>query len=499
MYSSSDGTTTWTTSQERLSILLVTFPSGSHLVPMAALGEELVTRGHNVTLYTIVEDDSAMHVHLVKRSGINLFNAGRDELDTEIANRTFIETFFSLLDGDPFLRLMAHYSKLLDNTNISMFDTVVIDVHLSPMMVCISKKWQVKVVSLSVGLSLNSPISSWLGPALGTEFHQLITAICRPILGILFCSVHNAALPSELQCSASENYVFEPSGHHFPHLIVTMIGVELGRPKLPLVEYIGPLLSKNPEPLPQKLEYWLGAKSTLSVIYFNMDSINYMSADQAQNILQGALATNNSVVWSLNAKKGNILKGMNIDSEKVYVTDWIPQLSLLQHSSIGAAIFHGSLDGIQASLSSGVPLLIIPSSKDQENSMAPIVRQQLGASIPLSRLSTEAVAKAITLIKLSPYRANMGRLQSLYQWTGGVERAAFLIEVYGYHGYEHLIPAYIRYNWNGIQYHNIDVDLILLAMVMLTAYCTIRCCACGHLYMYRYLSCSSSRSKLKAD
>ena len=36
----------------RLSVLLVPFAFPGHLIPMAALGEELTRRGHNVTLYS---------------------------------------------------------------------------------------------------------------------------------------------------------------------------------------------------------------------------------------------------------------------------------------------------------------------------------------------------------------------------------------------------------------------------------------------------------------
>ena len=64
-----------------LSVLLVTYPYPGHLIPTAALGEELVRRGHNVSLCTtILHMDGALNMEskVAERSGLNLLSAGSD-------------------------------------------------------------------------------------------------------------------------------------------------------------------------------------------------------------------------------------------------------------------------------------------------------------------------------------------------------------------------------------------------------------------------------------
>ena len=57
---------------------------------------------------------------------------------------------------------------------------------------------------------------------------------------------------------------------------------------------------------------------------------------------------------------------------------------------------------------------------------------------------------------------------------GGVERAARLIEHYSEVGYDHLVPAYAKYDWTWIQYHNADVKAVVLVVLMALGYCVLR-------------------------
>ena len=65
---------------QALSILLVTSPYPGHLYPIIALGEELVKRGHNVTLCATVMKGSDLLPALPHSYGINFISAGPDLL-----------------------------------------------------------------------------------------------------------------------------------------------------------------------------------------------------------------------------------------------------------------------------------------------------------------------------------------------------------------------------------------------------------------------------------
>ena len=83
-------------------------------------------------------------------------------------------------------------------------------------------------------------------------------------------------------------------------------------------------------------------------------------------------------------------------------------------------------------------------------------------------------------------------MRKIFHEAGGVRRAAEIIEHYEEVGYDHLIPAYAKYNWNWIQYYNIDVKVILLLILLLLGYLTQKLlrCMCG---------CFFSNAKPKED
>ena len=70
--------------------------------------------------------------------------------------------------------------------------------------------------------------------------------------------------------------------------------------------------------------------------------------------------------------------------------------------------------------------------------------------------------------------------------AGGVEQAARLIEYYCEVGYDHLIPAYAKYNWTWVQYYNAESDVyafyslvgavLVIIFVKCCRMCKRRCC-----------------------
>ena len=499
--------------QDSVSVLLVALPHVGHLVPMAALGEELVRRGHAVALCTMIASDSELQHNIVKRAGMKIVIVEDEylisdylvKLENEASNSTVFESLYSsdgiLQDvGDPLKGLVISYSKTLDSLNISSFDIVIIDINFSPILSCITKKWNsanCKMVTLSTDLSFNANLlpppppvpvlHTGVKPIL-TAIQRYITAIIHPVLRLVLHIGHAA----DLQCTDD---VHEPYGHIHPHLITSVIGFKFPQPTSPLVEYVGPLLSKESEPLSTELSQWLNSKPDLSVVYINFDSEIYLTVDQAQNILKGALATNSSVVWT-SKKIQHILEGVTVDPENVFVSCSVSSLSLLQHRAIGASIIHGTLGGIQNSLSNGVPVLLVPFTTHHRDNAAPVVKYQLGKSILPLELSTENVAKAIVLIKSGTYQINMAKLQRVYHSAGGVERAAFLIELFHEAGYDNRIPAYAKYNWSWVEYYDVDVYAFLGGIMMLASYCITKCCAwlCRGTLYYR-----ENSTKQKSD
>ena len=50
--------------------------------------------------------------------------------------------------------------------------------------------------------------------------------------------------------------------------------------------------------------------------------------------------------------------------------------------------------------------------------------------------------------------------------AGGSEKAADLVEFYEEVGYEHLVPAYAKYEWTWVQYYSVDVYATVLCTLL---------------------------------
>ena len=91
------------------------------------------------------------------------------------------------------------------------------------------------------------------------------------------------------------------------------------------------------------------------------------------------------------------------------------------------------------------------------------------------------------------YSEQANKLRQVYLFAGGARRAADLVEFYAEVGYDHLIPAYAKYEWSCVQYYNLDVYCVFLLLSFLVLYCSyklLRCCC---------RPCFSPRKKPKTD
>ena len=65
-----------------------------------------------------------------------------------------------------------------------------------------------------------------------------------------------------------------------------------------------------------------------------------MTRTLAESIVNGIRATKYSAIWSLKASAQHVLANLEIDTQRFFVAEWVPQLSVLQHNSIAMAVLH---------------------------------------------------------------------------------------------------------------------------------------------------------------
>ena len=279
-------------------------------------------------------------------------------------------------------------------------------------------------------------------------------------------------------------YIFLPS------YVPSVIGFEHSRTISSMEAFVGPLVSSHPAPLTEELEKWLGNKPDRSVVYISMGSMFALDQNSGKAFLEGVLNANLSLLWSLRKSNQWILEGFT-DHNRVLISEWTPQFSVLQSKAIHSAILHGGINGLSEALWNGVPVIVFPQMEEQLYNAGRVHFNSLGIHLSADILSSDKITDSLRALDTGDYRSKVSKLQKMYRLAGGVERAADLVEFYEAVGYAHLVPAYAKYQWSWVKYYNADVYAVILLTLAAVAMCCLACCKC----LCKRCSCSNTKQK----
>nr|XP_012419865.1 PREDICTED: UDP-glucuronosyltransferase 2B31-like isoform X4 [Odobenus rosmarus divergens] len=227
-------------------------------------------------------------------------------------------------------------------------------------------------------------------------------------------------------------------------LIRTYWDFEFPRPLLPNFEFVGGLHCKPAKPLPK-------------------------------------------VLWRFDGKKPDTL-GPNTRLYK-----WIPQNDLLGHPKTKAFVTHGGANGIYEAIHHGIPMVGIPLFADQPDNIANMKAKGAAVSLDFHTLSSTDLLNALRMvINDTSYKENAMKLSRIHhdQPVKPLDRAVFWIEfVMRHKGAKHLRPASHNLTW--FQYHSLDVIGFLLACVATALFVTTQCC----LFCYQKLAKIGKKEK----
>ncbi|XP_064383831.1 NDP-glycosyltransferase YjiC-like [Halichondria panicea] len=499
----------WNDSPRKLKILILTVPGSGHTAIPLALGEELVRRGHEVTLVCSENKLAAP----AEKVGVNYKNSGSmkkqyrkfSELAEIIQTGGNISTHFQLMltlrrliieETDHFIDVIQE--QILSGTK---WDVALSTDFLESFLPCVGEMLQIPVVSLRTTFQHfphTFPPWPWASLITGSNTddmtfgQRLGNTLERTILPHLLSYIFTSPISDKIDmyCPAQANHnSLQLSSITFPEIVPTVIGIEFPRTISPLSHYVGPILTQNPTPCKDTLESWLNSKEDKSVIYISMGSVTLVTKELAKAFIGGIKKTNYSVLWAI--KKTENFE-LDIDPERFFTGDWLPQMSVLKYKAISLAIMHGGGNGVHESLHSGVPLILVPGMPEQTGNARRVHHHRLGIHLNKQGLTAEQVYQSIVEIDYGDYRENVRKLQKVFRAAGGAKRAADLVEFYSEVGYDHLIPAYAKYNWSWVQYYNADVYALLLVCALVTLYIDYK------ILKYVYSRCCKS-NKQKSD
>ncbi|XP_049742073.1 UDP-glucuronosyltransferase 2B4-like isoform X3 [Elephas maximus indicus] len=257
---------------------------------------------------------------------------------------------------------------------------------------------------------------------------------------------------------------------------------EFPRPFLPHFHFVGGFHCKPANPLPKEIEEFVQSSGKHGVVVFTLGSMVSNLTEERAHVIASALAQiPQKVLWRFDGKKPDTL-GPNTRLYK-----WIPQNDLLGHPKTKAFITHGGANGIYEAIYHGIPMVGIPLFADQPENIVRMKVKGAAVSLDMDTMTSTDLLNALKTVIYDPsYKENAMRLSAIHhdQPVKPLDRAVFWIEfVMRHKGAKHLRPATLSLTW--YQYHSLDVIGFLLACVAIVGFLVIKCCLLGYQKFYK--------------
>ncbi|KAG8592981.1 hypothetical protein GDO81_000685 [Engystomops pustulosus] len=250
-------------------------------------------------------------------------------------------------------------------------------------------------------------------------------------------------------------------------MLCTDVALEFPRPTLPHVVYVGGILTKPANPLPQDFQTWVDNVDEHGFVVVSFGAgVKYLSEDIAEK-LAGALGKlHQKVLWRFTGPTPRNL------GNNTKLVEWLPQNDLLGHPKIKTFLSHGGLNGIFEAMYHGVPVVGIPLFGDHYDTMTRVQAKGMGIRLDWSQMTQDSLYKSLTDVIHKPcYRQQAKKLASIHKDQAGhpVSRASFWIDyVLRHNGAEHLRVA--AYDISIFQYFLVDIVLLIVVIVIVVGY-----------------------------
>jgi glucuronosyltransferase len=502
-------------SSRSLNVLLIHSMFPSHYFPLMSLGAELVSRGHNVSILGPTLEGYEQLPKLARANGLSYIESvylPRSEYDRfrmyakNDGNSSTLWTMFNLLKfmydsiNEDRVNYMIEARKKMDQLNGSDFDFVVAENAACHNLYYAHKKWKtskVMLVDTLIGINAKYTIP-WSYPYLFSPYSDNMTFKQRLINTVVFAPVDLLMRKTLLNYAPEEQLKPLVDMIDFfmgvPVLHNTVIGMEYPRTILPLEHFVGPMFLPKSNPLSDELEDFLGNNiNNQSIIYISMGTTGEITRDVAISFLE--LSKDHKLVWSMRQSNQGILEGIDVNKENVYISSWISQYTFLQHPSVILAILHCGLNGIQESLYNAIPVLCVPYGADQYDLAHRLVHWKTGSYIYPDDITSDKITSVVnTMLSDEDYKRNAYKMSRLFKVSGGVKKGADLVEFYADIDYTYAVPSFIKYQWSFVEFYNLDVWFVILALMVLAVLsCKFLCNKCC------FSCCCRSNRKIKNE
>ncbi|KAJ8004383.1 hypothetical protein DPEC_G00135130 [Dallia pectoralis] len=248
---------------------------------------------------------------------------------------------------------------------------------------------------------------------------------------------------------------------------------EYPKPRMPNMVYIGGINCGKRGPLPADLQEFVDESGEDGFVVFTLGSVvSQMPEDRGKLFFDAFSRIPQRVVWRYT--------GVVPDNApaNIRVMKWIPQNELLGHPKVKVFITHGGTHGIYEGICNAVPMVMLPLFGDQEDNVLRMSVRGVGEVLRVFDITSDKLVETLNkVIHNSSYKEKMLKLSAVHKDRPiePLDLAVFWTEFVMRHGgAEHLRTAAHDLNW--VQYHCLDVILLLITIVITVVMGTIKGC-----------------------
>ncbi|MUL39476.1 glycosyltransferase [Gloeocapsopsis dulcis] len=402
-------------------------PYPGHLNPQAALGRELQSRGHRVTFLQIPDLELK-----VQSEGVNFYPLGEAIYKPGSMAQTFaqlgkLSAIKALRYSLDFCQQMVEVvcqdaPKAIAATGI---EVLLVD-QLEPVGETVAEYLNLPFICISCGQVIHRRadvppfFTSWnyqnthCAKSRNLLAYYFLDRSCQPVL--------QAINRYRLMWKLPEYRHIYASNAQLAHISQQPELFEFPIPDLPShLHYVGPLRKASPTLVEFPYEKLTGQP----MIYASLGSVQNTKQEVFNCI---AAACGGLDVQLVIAHGGGMSeKAVRLLPGSPLAVEYAPQPDILAHASL--TITHAGMNTTLDSLTYGVPVVAIPITFEQPGTGARIRSTGVGEVLSLHKLNISNLRSAINrMLTEKSYKQNACRIQQSIQISGGIKRAANIIE-----------------------------------------------------------------------
>ncbi|XP_026736022.1 UDP-glucuronosyltransferase 2B18-like [Trichoplusia ni] len=467
-------------------LVVVPTPSISHQVVFRPLTQELVKRGHDVTVITTdpIYSEGTAPANLTE---IDLHDISYNIFRQEMAKMPKGNKDVMLLQTEIYFKICVSVfreqlkdksvQQLIKNKNLK-FDLLILEATFRQALV-FSHIFKAPVIQMS---SLGGVFDNFV--TIGAPTHPILyPTIIRQKLNNLtmwekVTELYNHYMSERIfqnNANLENELIREHFGPEVPTVTELYDNVDMLflnvypvfegiRPVPPSVIYTGGLHQNPEKELPKDLKSYLDSSKN-GVIYISFGTNTdptLLSPERIQVLLKAFAQLSYDVLWKWN---GDELPGR---TENIRISKWLPQSDLLRHPKIKVFVTQGGLQSTDEAITAGVPLIGIPMVGDQWFNVEKYVQHNIGVRLDFEDLTADTFKNTLLkVIEDDSYRRNIIKLRSLMrdEVQTPLERAVWWTEyVLRHGGAKHLRSPAANISW--AEYLELELVLTILAALL---------------------------------